>query len=73
MEYFYEFVLTYRGEKKRADAGKLAEWIFNDFGFPQHSSEYHEVSDYLEWNSPFPEALRVFDDLWTEYIIRISE
>ncbi|MYL60926.1 YozE family protein, partial [Virgibacillus halodenitrificans] len=27
-------------------------------------------SDYLEWNSPFTTALRVFDELWEVYSSR---
>lgn len=64
---FYQFLLTYRGEISSTDKGKLAEWAFHDFGFPKYATEYNDISEYLELNSPFPEALQVFDELWEMY------
>lgn len=64
---FYEYVITFRGKLMADDESKLAEWIFRDQAFPRYSKSYNEVSDYLEWNSPFVNALAVFDDLWEKY------
>lgn len=66
---FYEYVMTFRGKLTTDDESKLAEWIFQDHAFPRHSKNYYEVSDYLEWNSPFVNALTVFDKLWEKYEI----
>jgi len=65
---FYHFAMQYRGIQNKHDARKqLAEAIFRDHGFPKQSVNYNEISEYLEMNSPFPEAIQVFDQLWEEY------
>ncbi|PAF19514.1 hypothetical protein CHH69_01900 [Terribacillus saccharophilus] len=67
MRSFYHFMMTYRGRKKPTDESLLADWMFGDHNFPKHSSSYDEISEYLEWNSPFHGALQVFDRLWRSY------
>jgi uncharacterized protein YozE (UPF0346 family) len=61
--------MKYRGIKSNSDEKKMAEWMFHDHAFPKHSHNYGEISDYLEWNIPFPNALMVFDRLWQIYEI----
>ncbi|MFD1040040.1 YozE family protein [Virgibacillus byunsanensis] len=70
MRSFYHHMMTYRGKKQPDDKSKLADWIFEDHNFPKYSKSYHEVSEYLEWNSPFPNALSVFDEVWDLYKIK---
>lgn len=67
MRSFYHYALTYRGKKEPDDKSRLADWMFYDHDFPKQSTDYHEISQYLEWNSPFPNALAVFDQLWEAY------
>ncbi|GIP61839.1 YozE family protein [Virgibacillus pantothenticus] len=67
MRSFYHFLMTYRGKKQPDDQSRLADWAFHDHHFPKQSTNYSEISDYLEWNSPFPTALTVFDELWETY------
>lgn len=67
MKTFYQFMLNFRGEKKRTNLGRLAEWIFRDEGFPKHAETYNELSDYLEWMSPFVDAVATFDEAWKKY------
>ncbi|ALX47912.1 YozE family protein [Lentibacillus amyloliquefaciens] len=67
MRSFYHFALTYRGKKEPDDKSRLADWIFHDHDFPKHSASYNEISNYLEWNSPFVNALVVFDEIWEAY------
>ncbi|RKQ37614.1 YozE family protein [Oceanobacillus halophilus] len=69
MRSFYQFLITYRGKKQPDDPCRLADWAFYDHNFPKYSSDYHEISNYLEWNSPFSNALTVFDELWEIYIL----
>lgn len=68
MRSFYQFLMTFRGKKKADEESRLADWAFLDHDFPKHSMDYHELTDYLEFNSPFPSALQVFDRLWDRYI-----
>lgn len=70
---FYHFIMTYRGKLIADDQSKLADCIFYDHGFPKQSSSYHDISDYLEMNSPFPGALSVFDALFDEYIMKLNQ
>ncbi|WP_164668812.1 YozE family protein [Virgibacillus doumboii] len=67
MRSFYHYMMTYRGKKQADDISRLADWMFHDHDFPKHSADYDEISDYLEWNSPFVNALNVFDQLWDAY------
>mgnify|MGYP001297339058 CR=1 FL=1 len=70
MKTFYQYAMIYRGVQKKNDFKKmLADWMFKDHNFPKYSNDYDELSRYLEWNSPFPEALKTFDELWDEYIL----
>lgn len=70
MRSFYHFILTYRGKKQPTEQSRLADCVFYDASFPKQSTDYHEISDYLEWNSPFTNALQVFDEIWDEYIVK---
>lgn len=67
MRSFYHYMMTYRGKKTPDNESKLADWIFYNHDFPKQSTNYGEISNYLEWNSPFPNALMVFDELWENY------
>ncbi|PKR78799.1 hypothetical protein CEY16_03325 [Halalkalibacillus sediminis] len=68
MKPFYHYMLQYRGVKDKDDPRKrLADWMFNDHDFPKQETDYDELSRYLELNSPFPEALQTFDDVWDDY------
>lgn len=61
-------MMTYRGVKDKSDPKKaLADWMFKDHDFPKHSTDYEEISYYLEFNPPFTEALSTFDEVWEEY------
>lgn len=61
--------MTFRGKKPPDDQCRLADWAFSDHNFPKQSKNYDEISNYLEWNSPFPTALTVFDELWEIYTV----
>ncbi|AUJ26464.1 MULTISPECIES: YozE family protein [Virgibacillus] len=69
MRSFYHYLMTYRGKKQPDDQSHLADWAFQDHHFPKHATSYNEISNYLEWNSPFPTALTVFDELWEAYVM----
>ena len=70
---FYHYVMRYRGAEAGSEERRLADWIFQDHDFPKQSTSYDEISRYLEWNIPFPEAARVFDRLWEDYTATQSE
>lgn len=67
MKTFYQHLMTFRGKRVPDDKSRLADWAFFDHDFPKHSDDYDELSNYLEWNSPFANALRTFDEIWELY------
>lgn len=67
MQSFYQYMMSFRGKLQKDAVSDLADWMFQDLGFPIHASSYNEISDYLEWNSPFSEALVIFDQMWDQY------
>ncbi|MCM3738913.1 YozE family protein [Oceanobacillus luteolus] len=67
MKTFYQHLMTFRGKRVPDDKSRLADWAFFDHDFPKHSNDYDELSNYLEWNSPFANALRTFDEIWDLY------
>ncbi|QGH34731.1 YozE family protein [Gracilibacillus salitolerans] len=72
MKSFYQFMMRYRGNKQLDDARRLADWMFYDHDFPKHSQDYYEISSYIEWHIPFPEAIATYDHLWDEYIDEVK-
>lgn len=67
---FYQFMMSYRGKQKPDNESMLADHMFHDHDFPKHSIDYNEISNYLEWTSPFANAMAVFDELWDIYLIK---
>lgn len=67
MKTFYEFIQTYRHSTSAPDEARLAEWVCTTNDFPKFSYDFHEISDFLEMYSPFPEALHIFDTCWQCY------
>lgn len=68
MKPFYAYMNKYKGKIKQTDESRLADWMYTTDDFPKFSIDFHEISDFLETYSPFPEALRVFDELWDKYM-----
>ena len=65
MKSFYHFVLTYRGA--RDEQGIFAEAMFNDFAFPKSSTDFDELSAYIEMQADSDLSTYVFDELWAIY------
>lgn len=64
---FYQFVLKFRSGKKGDVFGKFAEEIYKDHSFPKYSSDYHEISSYLELNDSSLNSISIFDKIWEMY------
>ena len=64
---FYQYLLTFRQPKNIDDITKFANDAFLDHTFPKHSSDYHEISAYLEMNGHYLDSMRIFDDVWEQY------
>lgn len=64
---FYQFVLKFRTTKKGDILGQFAEEVYKDHSFPKYSSDYHEISNYLELNDTSLHLVSVFDKVWIMY------
>ncbi|HHY74800.1 MAG TPA: YozE family protein [Bacillus bacterium] len=64
---FYQYVLKYRTTKKGDLFGQFAEEIYKDHSFPKYSSDYHEISSYLELSETALNSIIIFDQIWEMY------
>ena len=67
MKTFYQFLMTFRQPANIDAITKFANDAFHDHDFPKQSRDYHELSQYLEMNGAYLEAMSVFDEAWEEY------
>lgn len=65
---FYHFILKYRAVKVRDEISKFANDVYDDHSFPKGSSDYHEISSYLELNGQYLSSMSVFDEAWEIYL-----
>lgn len=64
---FYHYIVKYRGGKNSNELTKFANNIYDDHSFPKYSSDYHEISSYLELNGHFLSSMTLFDTAWEMY------
>lgn len=64
---FYHFLMKYRHPKPGDLISQFANFAYLDHGFPKTSSDYHEISNYLELNGHYLDSLSTFDDAWDLY------
>lgn len=62
---FYHFIMRYRGGKD--ELSQFAEGVYRDLGFPKESTDYDELSRYLEMNGDYLPTMTVFDRAWENY------
>lgn len=60
-------MLKYRSTKKGDLFGRFAEEIYKDHSFPKYSSDYNEISSYLELNDTSLNSIAIFDQIWEMY------
>lgn len=68
MKSFYHFLMKYRQPKNIDEITAFANQAYEDHGFPKQSSDYHEISTYLEMNGHYLDSMAVFDQAWELYI-----
>ncbi|CAH0347346.1 MULTISPECIES: YozE family protein [unclassified Bacillus (in: firmicutes)] len=68
MKSFYHFLMKYRQPKNIDEITAFANQAYEDHGFPKQSSDYHEISTYLEMNGHYLDSMTVFDQAWELYI-----
>ncbi|MCU9613618.1 YozE family protein [Caldibacillus lycopersici] len=65
---FYHFLMTYRNPQGKDDISHFANHAYHDHSFPTRSSDYDEVSRYLELNGDYLSSMTVFDNAWELYV-----
>ncbi|MDR0199673.1 MAG: YozE family protein [Streptococcaceae bacterium] len=65
---FYAYLMRFRAPKETDDVTRLANLAFGDTLFPKHTSDYNEISSYLETQALFYFNLTLFDDIWQDYL-----
>ncbi|MEB2282811.1 YozE family protein [Lysinibacillus xylanilyticus] len=65
---FYLYVLTFRGGDWSDPKVRFAEEMFHEHNFPKQSSEFDELSSYIESYATDNLKIEVFDELWPLYL-----
>jgi uncharacterized protein YozE (UPF0346 family) len=65
--------MKFRGPKEVDDVTVLANRAFDDPAFPKQSTDFHEISDYLETHANFSFNLGKFDEIWDEYLENLKK
>ncbi len=64
MKSFYHYLMKYRHPKPQDAISQFANQAYEDHGFPKTSSDYHELSSYLELSADYLETMATFDEAW---------
>ena len=65
---FYIFLMKHRAYKEIDAITKLANLVYDDTTFPKQSSNFDEISSYLETHANFAFNLSTFDEIWELYL-----
>lgn len=65
---FYSWLMTQRNPKSHAPVALLADLVFEESSFPKHSTNFDEVSRFLEEEASFSFNLSEFDKIWEAYL-----
>ncbi|HZG71788.1 MAG TPA: YozE family protein [Chondromyces sp.] len=64
---FYHYLMKYRQVPAPNELASFANAAFDDHSFPKSSSDYDELSRYLEMNGHYLASMSVFDEAWEKY------
>lgn len=64
---FYQFVLTLRDPDDKGEISQFANHVFYDGSFPKTSTNFEEISKYLELESDYVPTMTLFDKIWSIY------
>lgn len=70
---FYHYLMKYRDAKPKDDISSFANSAYKDHSFPKHSTDYHELSSYLEMNAAYLASMSIFDHAWELYIFETTK
>lgn len=64
---FYHFLMKYRHPEPKDAISEFANHAYHDHSFPKLSSDYQEISVYLELNGHYLPRMSIFDEVWGVY------
>ncbi|AGK54388.1 YozE family protein [Bacillus sp. 1NLA3E] len=64
---FYHFLMKYRHPEPSDTVSHFANHAYHDHSFPKGSTDYHEISAYLELNGHYLKSMSIFDEAWDIY------
>lgn len=67
MKSFYQYLMTERNPKSTEAVAQFANNAFYDQSFPKQSTDYDEISEYLEENARYLPSMTIFDDAWMDF------
>lgn len=65
---FYQFLMTQRNHLAYDEISTFAQNAFLDQAFPKQTTDYHEITEYLELNAGYLPSMDIFDATWQRYI-----
>lgn len=65
---FYHFLMKFRQHSAGDDISQFANNAYQDHSFPKHSSNYQELSNYLELQVDYLSTVSLFDQVWELYV-----
>lgn len=65
---FYHFLLKYRHPEPKDAISIFANNAYEDHSFPKTSSDYEQISSYLELNGHYLDSMSTFDKVWEIYV-----
>lgn len=67
-ESFYRFLMTQRQPNNADEVQQFANNAFLDSAFPKQSTDFDEISKYLEENAEYLPSMTIFDTAWQRYL-----
>lgn len=64
---FYNWLMTNRNSMAANEVQQFANNAFLDSSFPKQSSDFDELSKYLEENTTYLMSMTTFDEAWSIY------
>ncbi|WP_165005884.1 MULTISPECIES: YozE family protein [unclassified Enterococcus] len=65
---FYHYLMTLRGGGAHDTLSAFATEAGKDIQFPKHSTDYEEISNYLEMTVDYLPSMDIFDTAWEKYL-----
>lgn len=65
---FYHYLMTERDPHKKDEVTQFANAASEDLSFPKQSTDFDEVSNYLEMETHYLPSMQIFDEAWQRYL-----